>query len=91
MAENGGIVIKEIILISVDILSHWKRVNFDIIWTNTYDTVLSLSWLEKHNPTINYRERTLTFDSCEYKLKGNIDISEVLIRAMNAYYRQDLE
>jgi hypothetical protein len=33
---------KEIIPISVDIQGHWERVNFDIIRTSTYDTVLRL-------------------------------------------------
>ena len=42
MAENGGKVIKETILITVDILGHVERVNFDITRINTYDAVLRL-------------------------------------------------
>jgi len=35
-------VAKEITLITIDILGHVKRVNFDIIRINTYDAVLGL-------------------------------------------------
>jgi hypothetical protein len=87
MAENGGTVAKEITLIPVDILDYWERVNFNVIRTSTYDAVLGLPWLEKHNLTINYRERTLTFDGCGCKPVKDVDINEVLMRAMNAYYR----
>jgi hypothetical protein len=91
MAENGGTVIKEITLISVDIQRHWERVNFDITRISTYDAVLGLPWLEKYNPTINYKDRIMVFDGCNCKLIKNIDIEEVSVRAMNAYFRQDLD
>jgi hypothetical protein len=87
VAENGGTVAKKIILISVDIQGHWERVNFDITRTSTYDAVLGLSWLAQHNPTINYRDRTVVFNDCDCKLTKNTDIEEVLVRAMNAYFR----
>jgi hypothetical protein len=89
VTENGETVTEETILIPVDILGHWERINFNVIKTSTYDAVLGLPWLEKHNPTINYRERTLTFNGYGCKLIKDIDISEILMRAMNAYYRQD--
>jgi hypothetical protein len=84
-------VAKEIIPISVDIQRHWERVNFDIIRINTYDAVLGLLWLEKHNPTINYRDRIMVFDGYGCKLIKNTDIEEVSVRAINAYFRQDLD
>jgi hypothetical protein len=90
VAENGGTVIKKTIPISVDIQRHWERVNFDIIRTNTYDAVLGLLWLEKHNLTINYKERTMAFDGCDYKLIRNTDIEEMSVRVINAYFRQNL-
>jgi hypothetical protein len=91
VAENGGTVIKEITLISVDIQEHWERVNFDIIRISTYDAVLKLPWLAQHNPTINYKNKIIIFNGCDYKLTKNTDIKEVSVRAMNAYFRQDLE
>jgi hypothetical protein len=42
VAENGGKIAKEIIPITVDILGHMKRVNFNIIRISTYDAVLGL-------------------------------------------------
>jgi hypothetical protein len=74
MAENGGIVAKKIISITVDILGHWERVNFDIIRISTYDAVLGLLWFKKHNPTINYKERTMIFDGCDCTRRADIDI-----------------
>jgi hypothetical protein len=89
MAENDGIMVKEIILIPVDIQGHWERVNFDIIRISTYDAVLGLLWLEKYNPAINYKDRTIIFKGCGCKPTRNTDIEKVLVRAMNAYYRQN--
>jgi hypothetical protein len=65
VAKNGGTVAKKIILISIDIQGHWKRVNFDITRINTYDAVLRLFWLEKYNPIINYKNRIIVFDGCD--------------------------
>jgi hypothetical protein len=33
----------------------------------------------------------MVFDGCGYKLTKNTDVKEVLVRAMNAYFRQDPE
>jgi predicted aspartyl protease len=87
VTENGGTVIKEITPITVDILGHEKRVNFDITRTSTYDAVLGLSWLEKHNLTINYKKRTMVFDGCDCTRKPDIDIEKMLVRVINVYYR----
>jgi hypothetical protein len=87
VTENGGTVVKKIILISVDIQRHWERVNFDITRISTYDAVLGLLWLAQHNPTINYKDRIMIFDDCGCKLIKNTDIEEVLVRAMNAYFK----
>jgi hypothetical protein len=91
MAKNGGIVAKETTPIPVDIQGYLERVSFDVTRTNTYDAVLGLLWLEKHNPTINYKKRTMSFNGYGCKPKKNIDIEKVLMRAINAYYRQDPE
>jgi hypothetical protein len=91
VAENGGTVIKKTTPILVDIQGHWERVNFDIIRISTYDAVLGLSWLAQHNPTINYKDRTMVFNDCDCKLIKNTDIKEVLVRAMNAYFKQNLD
>jgi hypothetical protein len=89
MAKNGGIVTKKITLISVDIQGHWERVNFDVTRISIYDAVLGLPWLAQYNPTINYKDRTMVFNGCDCKLIRNTDIKEVLVRVMNAYFRQN--
>jgi hypothetical protein len=80
---------KKITLISVDIQEHWERVNFDITRISTYDAVLGLPWLEKYNPTISYKDRTIIFNDCDCKLTKNTDIEKMSVRAINAYFRQD--
>jgi hypothetical protein len=50
---------------------------------------LGLLWLEKHNPTINYKNRIMVFDNCGCRPIRDIDVKEVLVRAMKAYFRQD--
>jgi hypothetical protein len=80
-------VTKEITPISVDIRGYWKRVNFDVTRISIYDAVLGLSWLAQHNPTINYKNRTMVFDGCGCKPIRNTDIKKVLMRAINAYFR----
>jgi hypothetical protein len=87
VAENGGIIAKKITPISVDIQRHWERVNFDITRINTYDAVLGLLWLEKHNPTINYKNRIMIFNGCGCKPTRNTDIKKMLVRVINAYFR----
>jgi hypothetical protein len=87
MAENGGRVAKETISISVDIQNYWERVNFNIIRINTYDAILGLLWLEKHNLIINYKNKIIVFNGCGCKLTKNTNIEEVLVRAMNVYFK----
>jgi hypothetical protein len=82
-------VAKEIILISVDIQGYWERVNFDIIKISTYDAVLRLLWLEKHNLIINYKDRIMVFNDCGCKLTKNINIKKISVRAINAYFKQN--
>jgi hypothetical protein len=89
VAENGGIVIKETIPISVEIQGHWERVNFDVTRISIYDAVLGLLWLAQHNPTISYRDRTMIFNGYSYKPTKDTDIEKVLVRTMNAYFRQN--
>ena len=91
VTENDGTIVKKIIPISVDIQEHWERVNFDIIRINTYDAVLRLPQLEKYNPTINYKDRIMIFNGCGCKLTKNTDIEEMSVRAINAYFRQNLD
>jgi hypothetical protein len=87
VAKNGGTVVKKITPISVDIQGHGKRINFDVTRTNTYDAVVGLLWLEKYNPTINYRDRTMVFNGCGCRPIKNTNIEEMSVRAMNAYFR----
>jgi hypothetical protein len=82
-------VAKKIISISIDIQGHWERINFNITRISTYDVILGLSWLEKYNPTINYKDRIMVFDGYDCKLIKNTNIEKVSVRAINAYFRQD--
>ena len=67
--------------------------SFDITKTSIYDAVFRLPWLEKHEPTIGYKERTIRFIgcACEGKKRQRIEILPVSLSAMSAYYRQNPE
>jgi hypothetical protein len=39
--------------------------SFDLTKTSTYDATFGLPWLEKHEPTIGYRDKTVKFEKCD--------------------------
>jgi transposase InsO family protein len=43
---------------------HEEKLDLDILGTAAHDVILGLPWLRKHNPHIDWAERTLRFDGC---------------------------
>ena len=43
---------------------HHEELTFDIVRMATHDIVLGMPWLRKHNPTIDWKKRVLTFERC---------------------------
>lgn len=44
---------------------HSEEINLLVADTGIYDMVLGMPWLEFHNPNIDWRARSLTFDRCD--------------------------
>jgi hypothetical protein len=67
-----------------------ETMQFDIIETSIYNVIFRLLWLEKHEPNIAYKARTIQFDKCSYNLETSaVKIFPVFLAAMTAYQRRD--
>jgi hypothetical protein len=63
---------------------------FDITETSIYNATFRLLWLEKHEPDIVYKARTIQFDKCSYNSETSvIKILSVSLAAIAAYQRKD--
>jgi RNase H-like domain found in reverse transcriptase/Reverse transcriptase (RNA-dependent DNA polymerase)/Integrase zinc binding domain/Chromo (CHRromatin Organisation MOdifier) domain len=88
--SNGGKVTHETLPYKVSVGPHDEEVIFDITVTSSYDAVFGLPWLEKHNPTIGFRTRTIRFNGCGCMgRKERTKIVPVSLNAMGAYWKQD--
>ena len=56
---------QETISLSVVIQQHHEKLIFDLIKMIIHEVVLEDSWLKKHNPSINWETRVLTFERCD--------------------------
>ena len=86
--ENEGLVTDQTTALKVRVGTHEETMQFDITKTSSYDATFGLPWLEKHEPTIAYRNKTIRFDKCECKQSG-VEICELSLKAMSAFYRRD--
>ena len=43
---------------------HSEEIALDVMPTARHDIVLGTPWLERHNPTVDWKERVLTFERC---------------------------
>jgi hypothetical protein len=48
----------------MSIYGHPELIKFNILETGTYDIVLGIPWLRKHNPSINWQTERITFNRC---------------------------
>jgi hypothetical protein len=46
---------------------HMEYITFDVAPIGKHEVILGMPWMEKHNPTIDWKKRTLSFDRCKYK------------------------
>ena len=72
-AGQTGRIGEETIPTFLKIGKHMKTIMLDIVDIK-YDIILSIPWLEHHDPMINWKARTLAFDHCEYNRHTNRDI-----------------
>ena len=50
--------------LSIATQQHHEKLIFDIVRMITHDVVLKMSWLRKHNSTIDWKRKILTFEKC---------------------------
>lgn len=62
-ATNG--VTMETGEIRMDIGEHEENIDFDIAPLGTHEVILGMSWIRKHNPTINWETGQITLDKCK--------------------------
>jgi hypothetical protein len=59
---------------------------FDIIETSIYNVIFGLLWLEKHEPDIAYKAKTIRFNKYSYNSGiSAVKILPVSLAAMAAY------
>ena len=96
LAENKRIIIYKTLPLLMRIGHHYEKISFDIVALNAYNATVSLFWLEKHNPIIDYIEREMVFNkyTCSkprereetYKKP---EIKEISIIAITRKYREN--
>ena len=45
---------------------YYKKNIFNLIQMMTYNIILGMPWLNKHNLIINYEKKTIKFQKCNY-------------------------
>ena len=60
---NGGKITEETVPLEIRVEAHQERLSFDITKTSTYDATFRLSWLEKYELTIRFKEKTVEFEN----------------------------
>jgi hypothetical protein len=54
--------------VTIQLENHSEKLVMNVI-NIKYNIILGLSWLVRHNPEIDWKERTLTFLNCECRSK----------------------
>ena len=60
---SSGSVTHETMPLEVTFEGHSSRIIFNVIRTPSNPVILGLSWLEKYNPSVDWKSRTVTFPS----------------------------
>jgi hypothetical protein len=67
-----------------------ETIKFDVTETSIYDATFGLPWLERHEPDIAYKAKTIQFNKYYCSLKTSaVKIMPVSLAAMAVYRRQD--
>jgi hypothetical protein len=80
-------VTEETPLITMRIGSHEETLIINIIKINNYNITLGLSWLQKHEPNIDYKKETVTFNN--YNCSSQLEIEEILLKEMTKQFQSD--
>ena len=75
---GDGYVRQHLRNVMLKISDHDEVLNLDIVQIK-YDIVLGMPWLRHHNPTVDWKNRVLTFPNCNHGKEGNRSIPNVPI------------
>jgi hypothetical protein len=59
----------------------------NVIEISDYNIILGLPWLRKHEPNINYKKGTVTFNN--YNYSPQLEIEEILLKEMTRQFQSD--
>ena len=65
--EHNGEITKETKKFELILGEHHEDISLDIVDMADHEIVLGEPWLRKHNPFVDWKARTLTFQSCQCK------------------------
>jgi hypothetical protein len=57
-------IIHEVTGVTLNIQKHQEKMTFDVLGLAIHDIILGLPWLRKHNPRIDWKSHTLSFECC---------------------------
>lgn len=63
-SPNGHGQIKEYLTTRMVINDHSEQINMAVADIGKQDVILGITWLKKHNPTVDWVNKTLTLDKC---------------------------
>ena len=59
-----SVVTHEVVLRPLQIQDHHELITLDVLGTATHDVILGLPWLRRHNPWIDWKNRSLSLTRC---------------------------
>jgi len=62
--QNKYRKIKEVVPITLEAGGHTEQINAGVSGITEMDIFLGYDWLEKHNPKIDWKKRTINFTKC---------------------------
>ena len=62
--DKTGVIDQETRSLPVAISTHHEEIVFDVFSLATYDVILGMPWMKKHNPTIDWEKGELQFEKC---------------------------
>jgi predicted aspartyl protease len=69
-SHNSAGSITEYVELRVDIEGHQETVQFLVTDLGSEDVIMGITWLRKHNPSVNWKEGSLRLDLCQLDQVG---------------------
>ena len=76
--ENAGGYVTHYAPLTLIVGGHLERIQFLMANIGNDDIILGIDWLDKHNPDIDWRKRTIEFRRCNCHRKGVVSKIELV-------------